>query len=278
MARRRGDAGDPALQSSNGPNASLHPLTFDLGGRAALVTGSSRGIGRAIARAFAEAGASVALHGRAESAELARTLDELAEVAVEAVAVSGDLRQSESAKRIVDEAAERLGRLDILVNNAGFVVPCAADEMDEATWDAVVDVNLRSAFFCAQAASRHMRANGFGRIVNISSQGGEVAIPTYVHYGVSKAGLNVMTRYLAVEWAQFGITVNAVAPAFVRTDLTAEVFRQLPDLYEDQLARVPKRRMCEPEEVAAAVLYLASAAADFTTGEILHVDGGYLAL
>jgi NAD(P)-dependent dehydrogenase (short-subunit alcohol dehydrogenase family) len=150
--------------------------------------------------------------------------------------------------------------------------------MDEATWDAVVDVNLRSAFFCAQAASRHMRANGFGRIVNISSQGGEVAIPTYVHYGVSKAGLNVMTRYLAVEWAPFGITVNSVAPAFVRTDLTAEVFRRLPDLYEDQLARVPKRRMCEPEEVAAAVLYLASAAADFTTGEILHVDGGYLAL
>jgi NAD(P)-dependent dehydrogenase (short-subunit alcohol dehydrogenase family) len=253
-------------------------LTFDLGGRAALVTGSSRGIGRAIARAFAEAGASVALHGRTESAELAKTLDELAEVAVETVAVSGDLREGESAKRIVDEAAEKLGRLDILVNNAGFVVPCAADDMDEATWDAVVDVNLRSAFFCAQAASRHMRANGFGRIVNISSQGGEVAIPTYVHYGVSKAGLNVMTRYLAVEWAPFGITVNTVAPAFVRTDLTAEVFRQLPDLYEDQLARVPKRRMCEPEEVAAAVVYLASAAADFTTGEILHVDGGYLAL
>ena len=123
-----------------------------------------------------------------------------------------------------------------------------------------------------------MRENSFGRIINISSQGGEVAIPTYVHYGVSKAGLNVMTRYLAVEWAPHGITVNTVAPAFVRTDLTAEVFRQLPDLYEDQLARVPKRRMCEPEEVAAAVLYLASNEADFTTGEVLHVDGGYLAL
>ena len=150
--------------------------------------------------------------------------------------------------------------------------------MTEVLWDSVIDVNLRAAFFCAQAASMHMRKNGFGRIINISSQGGEVAIPTYVHYGVSKAGLNVMTRYLAVEWAAHGITVNAVAPAFVRTDLTAEVFRQLPDLYEDQLARVPKRRMCEPEEVAAAVLYLASAEADFTTGEVLHVDGGYLAL
>ncbi len=152
-----------------------------------------------------------------------------------------------------------LGRLDILVNNAGHVVPRSADEMTEELWDSVIDVNLRAAFFCAQAASMHMRKNGFGRIINISSQGGEVAIPTYVHYGVSKAGLNVMTRYLAVEWAAHGITVNAVAPAFVRTDLTAEVFRQLPDLYEDQLARVPKRRMCEPEEVAAAVLYLASA-------------------
>ena len=106
----------------------------------------------------------------------------------------------------------------------------------------------------------------------------EAAVPGYVHYGVSKAGLNFMTRQLAVEWAPHGITVNSVAPAFVRTDMAAEVFRQRPDLYDDQLRRVPKGRMCAVEEVAAAVLYLASSEADFTTGEILHVDGGYLAL
>ena len=253
-------------------------MAFDLSGRAALVTGSSRGIGRAIAHALAEAGATVAVHGRSNSDALQTAHAEVAALAPKAAVVVGDLIDSASARRIVDTAAEELGRLDILVNNAGLVVPRTADEMDEETWDAVVGINLRAAFFCAQAASRHMRLNGFGRIINISSQGGEVAIPTYVHYGVSKAGLNVMTRYLAVEWAPHGITVNAVAPAFVRTDLTAEVFAQLPDLYDDQLSRVPKRRMCEPAEVAAAVLYLASHEADFTTGEVLHVDGGYLAL
>ena len=253
-------------------------MPFDLSGRVALVTGSSRGIGRAIARTLAGAGATVVVHGRSASDELEAARVEMAASSPSAISVTGDLVDSKSAHGIVEDVASELGRLDILVNNAGHVVPCSADDMTEETWDSVVDVNLRAAFFCAQAASRHMRKNGFGRIINISSQGGEVAIPTYVHYGVSKAGLNVMTRYLAVEWAAYGITVNAVSPAFVRTDLTAEVFRQLPDLYEDQLARVPKRRMCEPEEVAAAVLYLASAEADFTTGEILHVDGGYLAL
>ena len=253
-------------------------MAFDLSGRTALVTGSSRGIGRAIAVALAQAGARVAVHGKSESDELEAARVEVDALSGGGCAVPGDLADSASARRLIDDAAGVLGRLDILVNNAGHVVPCTADEMTEETWDSVITVNLRSAFFCAQAASFHMRENSFGRIINISSQGGEVAIPTYVHYGVSKAGLNVMTRYLAVEWAPHGITVNTVAPAFVRTDLTAEVFRQLPDLYEDQLARVPKRRMCEPEEVAAAVLYLASNEADFTTGEVLHVDGGYLAL
>lgn len=253
-------------------------MPFDLSGRTALVTGSSRGIGRAIALALSEAGAVLAVHGRAESDVLAETQAACKEHTRGAIAVIGELDDAAAARRIADEAAARLGRLDILVNNAGVVVPKSADEMDEETWDHVMNINLRSAFFCAQAAAAHMRRNGFGRIVNISSQGGEVAIPTYVHYGVSKAGLNVMTRYLAVEWAPHGITVNTVAPAFVRTDLTAEVFAQLPELYDDQLRRVPKRRMCEVEEVAAAVLYLVSPEADFTTGEILHVDGGYLAL
>jgi NAD(P)-dependent dehydrogenase (short-subunit alcohol dehydrogenase family) len=123
-----------------------------------------------------------------------------------------------------------------------------------------------------------MREGGWGRIINVSSVAAEVGIPTYVHYGASKGGMNAMTRYLAMEWAPHGITVNVVAPAFIATDLAREVFAANPALYEDQIGRVLKRRMGTIEEVAAGVCYLASPAADYTTGEVLHVDGGYLAL
>jgi NAD(P)-dependent dehydrogenase (short-subunit alcohol dehydrogenase family) len=164
------------------------------------------------------------------------------------------------------------------VNNAGAVTPLPVDDVDEATWDGTLNSNLRGAFVASQAASHHMRLAGYGRIINISSQAAEVAIPNYLPYGVSKAGLNIMTKYLAVEWAAFGITVNTVSPAFIETDLTRAVFAALPDLFEDQLSRVPKRRMGRADEVAAAVVYLASSEADFTTGEVLHVDGGYLTL
>ena len=192
--------------------------------------------------------------------------------------VTGDLEEPATAPAIVDEAASALGRLDILVNNAGTFAPTAADDITLEDWARVIQVNLTSAFFCAQAAARHMRRNGYGRIVNVSSQAAEVAIPTYAHYGASRAGLNLLARQLAVEWAPFRICVSNVSPAFVRTDMAEEVFKRMPDLYEDHLQRVPKRRMCEVDEVAAAVLYLVSKEADFTTGTVLHVDGGYLAL
>jgi NAD(P)-dependent dehydrogenase (short-subunit alcohol dehydrogenase family) len=253
-------------------------LAFDLSGRSALVTGSGRGIGRAIAATLAEAGASVAIHGRTDTELLKKTAEELRAKGAKVVVVTGDLAEPANAAAIVDEAALALGRLDILVNNAGTVTPMTADEMTLEAWSTVINVNLTSAFFAAQAAARHMRRNGYGRIVNVSSQAAEAAIPTYAHYGATKAGLNLLAKQLAVEWAQYGICVNSVSPAFVRTDMAEEVFKQLPDLYEDQLKRVPKHRMCEVDEVAAAVLYLVSKEADFTTGTVLHVDGGYLAL
>jgi NAD(P)-dependent dehydrogenase (short-subunit alcohol dehydrogenase family) len=253
-------------------------MPFDLAGRAALVTGSSRGIGKAIAATLAEAGAAVALHGRTDSEALDDGANKLLERGAHVVKVVGNLEDPANAGPIVDQAVKGLGRLDILINNAGVVVPVSANDMSVPVWTQILTVNLTSAFFLAQAAARHMRQGSWGRIVNVSSQAGEVAIPDYLHYGVSKAGLNLMTRQLAVEWAGDGITVNAVAPAFIRTDMAAEVFRQRPDLYQDQIARVPKRRMGEVGEVAAAVLYLVSPEADYTTGTIVHVDGGYLTL
>jgi NAD(P)-dependent dehydrogenase (short-subunit alcohol dehydrogenase family) len=253
-------------------------MAFDLSGRTALVTGSSRGIGKAIATTLAGAGAAVAIHGRTRTRQLDQTADDLKAKGATVAVVIGDLAEPKTAGTIVDEAAAALGRLDILVNNAGTVTPTPADDMTIEGWTQVLNVNLTSAFFCAQAASRHMRRNGYGRIVNVSSQAAEVAIPAYAHYGVTKAGLNLLAKQLAVEWASFGICVNSVSPAFVRTDMAEEVFKRMPELYEDQLGRVPKRRMCEVSEVAAAVLYLVSSEADFTTGTVLHVDGGYLAL
>jgi NAD(P)-dependent dehydrogenase (short-subunit alcohol dehydrogenase family) len=254
--------------------ASIGPFA----GRRALVTGSSRGIGRACALRLASGGAAVAVHGRTDSDSLRETAQELHRTGARVSVVFGDLADAFVAEGLINDAVDALGGLDILVNSAGIVLPSAASELDQATWQKVLDVNLTAAFFCARAAAVHMRRAKWGRIISISSQAAEVAIPAYVHYGASKAGLNAITKHLAVEWASEGITVNAVAPAFIDTELAQEVFAVHPELYEDQLAKVPKRRMGRVEEVAAAVAYLASEDADFTTGEILHVDGGYLAL
>jgi NAD(P)-dependent dehydrogenase (short-subunit alcohol dehydrogenase family) len=242
----------------------------------ALVTGSSRGIGRDIARSLVRAGAAVALHGASDSEPLRSTYKELNATGAHVETVVGDLGDPAVAASLVDEAAEKLGGLTILVNNAGIVIPATATEIDLETWERVLAVNLRAAVFAAQAAAVHMREAGWGRIINVSSAGGEASIPAYLAYGVSKAGLNVATKYLASEWATDKITVNAVSPAFVRTEMAEQVFTKMPDLYEDQLKRVPVRRMGEPSEIGAAVVYLASPDAGFTTGEILHVDGGYL--
>jgi NAD(P)-dependent dehydrogenase (short-subunit alcohol dehydrogenase family) len=256
----------------------LSASTAPFAGRRALVTGSSRGIGRACALRLASGGAAVALHGREDSDALRGAARELRREGAEVSLVFGDLTDPSMADSLIDDAARALGGLDILVNNAGIVLPSAASALDQATWQKVLDVNLTAAFLCARAAAVHMRLARWGRIISISSQAAEVAVPGYVHYGASKAGINAITKQLAVEWASDGITVNAVAPAFIDTELAQDVFAVQPELYEDQLAKIPKRRMGRVEEVAAAVAYLASEDADFTTGEILHVDGGYLAL
>ena len=216
------------------------------------------------------------LHGASDSEPLRQTYAELSVNDATVNVVIGDMRDPAVAPRLVDEAAEKLGGLTILVNNAGTVTPAKGGDLDLETWEQTLAVNLRAPMFAAQAAAVHMRAAGWGRIINISSAAGEVAIPAYLAYGVSKAGLNIMTKYLASEWATDKITVNAVSPAFIRTDMAEQVFARMPELYEDQIRRVPIRRMGEPTEIAAAVIYLASPEAGFTTGEILHVDGGYL--
>ncbi len=246
-------------------------LSFRLDGKVALVTGASRGLGAGIADALKEAGATVAGTSREQGSaeQVAERLD--------SVPVVMDVSDVASVRAGVDRVASELGRLDILVNNAGLNIPQGIFDVDEASWDAVVDTNLKGTFFAAQAAARHMVAGGEGgRIINVASQAGVVGIEERSAYGASKGGAVVLTKVLAIELAQRGITVNAVAPTFIATELTRTTLED-PAWRERILSRIPLGRVGEIEEVAAATVYLASPAAALVTGHTLLVDGGWTA-
>ena len=238
---------------------------FDLEGRTALVTGASRGIGHDLALALEHAGART-LAGVRPGSPPPDGMD----------AVELDLRDVESVRAGVAAAIDRLGGLDVLVNNAGVGTNHDAVDATEAEWDEILDVNLKGLFFACQAAGRHMVGRGYGRIVNMSSQAGSVGIRRHAAYCASKGGVEQLTRVLALEWAPHGVTVNAVAPTFIRTPGTAERLDQ-PEFLADVLTRIPAGRVGTATDVAGAVVYLASPAAALVNGAVLAVDGGWTA-
>jgi len=247
---------------------------FRLDGKACLVTGAARGIGRAIAVALAEAGADVALGLRdlGTGDEVTRAVGATGRRALPLQMDVTDLDQVESG---VAAAVNGLGRIDVLVNNAGIGPPeTPAEDVTTEDFDATVALNLRGTFFTCQAAGRAMIDQGSGRIVNLSSQAGFVALPGEAVYCMTKAAIAHLTKCLAVEWGKHGITVNAVAPTFIWTDGTRHPLSD-PEFLKQTVARIPLGRIGEPKEVAGAVVFLASPAASLVNGTILHVDGGW---
>ena len=244
---------------------------IDLSGKCAVVTGGSRGIGRAIALRLAEQGANVAFSfkGNAEAAHA--TQADIAALGRQAVAIQADVSRPESADALIREALEFLGRVDILVNNAGITRDDLIMRMSIDAWREVIDTNLSGAFYATKAVTRPMLRARSGRIINITSVSGQAGQMGQANYSSAKAGLIGLTKATARELASRGITVNAVAPGFVVTELTQDLPQELKD---ELIRRTPLGRFGETAEIASAVAFLASDEAAFITGQVLAVDGG----
>ena len=250
-------------------------LRFDLQGRVALVTGAARGIGNACSLALAHAGADIAL-GLRDLQTGGELMSQIEAMGRRVLPLQMDVTHLDEIQQAIDSTVSHFGRLEILVNNAGLGPSNLAEDVREEDFDLTVAVNLKGTFFVSQAAGRVMIKQNYGRIINLSSQAGLVALPTESIYCMTKAAISHLTKCLAVEWGQYNITVNAVAPTFINTPGTAEALED--DAFRaDVLSRIALGRIGEPMEVASAVVFLASPAASLITGDTLLIDGGWTA-
>lgn len=249
--------------------------TFDLTGRVAIVTGAGRGLGRAIAQTLAASGASIVAASRTRS-EVQSLCEEIQAAGGRSAAVVADCTDENSCDELVAQAVERMGRLDILINNAGINIRKPVLELTSAEFRSVLETNLFGYFYCARAAGRVLCGQNWGKVVNVSSIFGRVGMPTQAAYASSKGAIEQLTRILAIEWAPSNVQVNAIAPAYIETDLTRPLFED-PARRELITRRTPMGRWGQPNEVTGAAVFLASSASDYITGHVVAIDGGWTA-
>jgi gluconate 5-dehydrogenase len=253
----------------------MAPGELDVRGKVVLVTGGTRGLGLAMAEGLARFGADLVIVNRHRDAG-ERAADTLRTHGGRVLALEGDVTQPARIAQFVGDALDAFGRIDVLVNNAGTNIRKPILEMVEADWDEVIDTNLKGIFFTAQAVARGMVERRAGKIINVSSIFGSVGFPRVAAYAASKGGINQLTRVMALEWAPYGICVNAIAPAYIKTEMTADWLED-PERYRLIVGSTPLGRVGEGRDLIGAVVYLASDWSNYVTGTILGVDGGWLA-
>lgn len=253
----------------------MNPLLFSLEGKVAVVTGGTSGIGRALSLGLADAGADVIATARRKE-QVDETANEIEARGRQTLRIVSDVGDRASLESLRDAAIERFGKVDILVNCAGIIKRMPTLDLPESEWNNILNTNLTGTLRACQVFGRHMIERRYGRIVNIASLNSFVALSEVAAYAASKAGVASLTRSLAVEWSKKGVTVNAVAPGVFRTDLNAQLLDSTPR-GQELLMRTPMGRFGKTEELVGSVIYLASDSASFVTGQILVVDGGFLA-
>jgi NAD(P)-dependent dehydrogenase (short-subunit alcohol dehydrogenase family) len=248
-------------------------MDFSLDGKVALVTGASRGIGKAAALGFAHAGADVAIASR-KLPDLEKIAEEIRTLGRKSLAVAAHVGRMDEIKSLVSQVKGEFGRIDILVNDAGTNPTLdAAIDIEERAWDTVMNLNLKGLFFLSQAVARIMREQGGGKIINVASKEGinPGLLPVY---SISKAGVIMATKVMAREWAKYNIRVNAVAPGLIKTKFSEALYTN-PDILKTVLGKTPMARIGEPEEITGAIIYLASDASSYVTGQVIGIDGGF---
>ena len=240
----------------------------------ALVTGSSRGVGRAVALGFAKEGANVVVNYTSNEKAANEVVEAIQSIGTKAVAVKADVAQKSDAESLVKTAIETFGRLDILVNNAGFTRPAMMIKMAEEQWDEVVDIHLKGAFLCSQAAALQMKEQSSGKIINVTSVAGLVGTVGQINYSAAKGGILSMTKSIARELARYSVCANVISLGIVATDMTEKI-RSDEKLKEIYMNRILLKRFAEPDDISPAFVFFASDESNYITGQLLCVDGGY---